>query len=634
MRILLVEDDESIIQVLTATLTQQHYIVDVATDGESGWELVETYPYNLVLLDVMLPKLDGLSFCQRLRSRRSAVLVMLLTARNTSADKLAGLDSGADDYVVKPFNPQELAARIRALLRRGSTAPSSVLTCGNLRLDPETRDVTYNGQLLPLSRKEYLLLELFLRSQQQVFSRAAIVDRLWSYGEDPPMEDTIKSHIKSLRRKLEAVGAENLVETRYGQGYRINPAYLAAAEESLPRLTPPTLEPSGAVQSGAVPPGASQKVEAAVTRIWEQTKEVTLTQLAILEQTVTALRSATLDQTLYASALQSAHKLAGSLGMFGFETGSQQARQLEALLEAAQPLTTLEQQALSQQIQPLVQAIGSALVISSATPAPLLLVIDPDPVLIREIATAAQQQGIRVATAPTLALGRAQIQQECPSILLLDLALLTTTQRIGTPRSPLAELNCPPTVPLLLLSARHDWVARRTAIEAGGQLFLLKPTTATQVVAGAKHLLQKAVPTTPQILIVGDDQAILTAMQTVLEPIGIGWTGLTTATQFWTSLNSIQPDLLILDTNLVPFSALELCQAVRQDLHWYWLPIVVLAQPRDDSTVQQGFAAGADDVVAKSNLLPELPLRVLNRLQRTRSRRPPAPSPTASESAF
>jgi DNA-binding response OmpR family regulator len=171
MRILLVEDDESIIQILTATLSEQNYVVDVAMDGEAGWQLVETYVYNLVLLDVMLPKLDGISFCQRLRSRRSAVLVMLLTARKTPADKLAGLDSGADDYMVKPFHPAELVARVRALLRRGTTAPSAVLTCGNLRLDPSAREVTCEGQALHLSRKEYLLLELFLHSQQQVFSR-------------------------------------------------------------------------------------------------------------------------------------------------------------------------------------------------------------------------------------------------------------------------------------------------------------------------------------------------------------------------------------------------------------------------------------------------------------------------------
>lgn len=154
MRILLVEDDQSIVEVLTAVLVDQNYVVDIATDGEAGWELIESYPYDLVLLDVMLPKIDGISFCRRLRQRKSQVLVMLLTARDTTTDKLMGLDSGADDYVVKPFNVEELAARIRALLRRGSTSVSPVLVCGGLQLDPNTREVRYAGSLLQFSRKE------------------------------------------------------------------------------------------------------------------------------------------------------------------------------------------------------------------------------------------------------------------------------------------------------------------------------------------------------------------------------------------------------------------------------------------------------------------------------------------------
>ncbi|NJL23208.1 MAG: response regulator transcription factor [Leptolyngbyaceae cyanobacterium SM1_3_5] len=222
MRILLVEDDQSIVEVLTAVLVEQNYVVDVAIDGEAGWDLIESYPYDLVLLDVMLPKIDGISFCRRLRQRKSQVLVMLLTARDTTTDKLMGLDSGADDYVVKPFNVEELAARIRALLRRGSTSVLPVLACGGLQLDPNTREVRYAGSLLQFSRKEYLLLELFMRQPQRVFSRREIVDQLWSVGEDPPDEDTVKSHVKNVRRELKAAGVPDLIETIYGQGYRLH----------------------------------------------------------------------------------------------------------------------------------------------------------------------------------------------------------------------------------------------------------------------------------------------------------------------------------------------------------------------------------------------------------------------------
>jgi DNA-binding response OmpR family regulator len=221
MRILLVEDDENIVKILQAALTRLNYVVDAAPDGEVGWQMLEAVPYDLVLLDIMLPKLDGISFCRRLREQNNQVMVIMLTACDTKTDKLRGLDNGADDYIVKPFDIQELVARMRAVLRRRTSIATPILTCGDLRLDTATRQVSYAGISLQISRKEYLLLELLLQNQERVFSRRDIVSHLWSLSEEPPNEETIKSHIKSIRRKLETVGAGNIIETLYGQGYRI-----------------------------------------------------------------------------------------------------------------------------------------------------------------------------------------------------------------------------------------------------------------------------------------------------------------------------------------------------------------------------------------------------------------------------
>lgn len=221
MKILIVEDDERIAEALAEALADQHYTVDIAADGEAGWDLVEAFPYDLVLLDVMLPKLDGIQFCQQLRDCSYRMPVLMLTARDTSVDKVVGLDAGADDYVVKPFDLEELSARIRALLRRGSTTTPPVLKCGSLQLDPSSCEVTYRDRSLNLTPKEYSLLELFLRNRRRVFSRSAILESLWSF-EEPPEEDTVKAHIKGLRQKLKAVGAPaNFIETIYGLGYRL-----------------------------------------------------------------------------------------------------------------------------------------------------------------------------------------------------------------------------------------------------------------------------------------------------------------------------------------------------------------------------------------------------------------------------
>ncbi|MBE9096463.1 response regulator transcription factor [Tychonema sp. LEGE 07203] len=222
MKILLVEDDDRIAQALAEALTDQHYAVDIAADGQQGWNFAETFTYDLILLDVMLPKIDGITLCQRLRRQGLKTPVIVLTARDTSNDKVIGLDAGADDYVVKPFDLPELSARIRALLRRGSTTLPPVLEWENLRLNPNTCKVTYRDNLLKFTPKEYSLLELFLRTGGRVLTRSAILDRIWAF-EDSPGEETVKVHLRGLRQKLKAAGAPaNFIETIYGMGYRLN----------------------------------------------------------------------------------------------------------------------------------------------------------------------------------------------------------------------------------------------------------------------------------------------------------------------------------------------------------------------------------------------------------------------------
>jgi DNA-binding response OmpR family regulator len=222
MKLLLVEDDERIASSLAEALTDNHYAVDIADDGEKGWDFITAFVYDLLILDVMLPKLNGIELCAKLRQGGYGVPVLMLTAKDSSTDKVLGLDAGADDYVVKPFDLKELLARIRALLRRRSASTSPLLQWGGLQLDPATGNVTYKNQSLSLTPKEYQLLELLLRNDGQLISRDRILDHLWS-SVDPPTQDTVKVHIRGIRQKLKAVGAKNdFIETVYGLGYRLN----------------------------------------------------------------------------------------------------------------------------------------------------------------------------------------------------------------------------------------------------------------------------------------------------------------------------------------------------------------------------------------------------------------------------
>lgn len=232
MKILVVEDDRYVAKALNLILAYQNYVVDIASDGEEAWEFTKLFDYDLIILDISLPKLDGISLCRQMRSDGLQTPIMLLTGLSCPHEKAVGLDAGADDYMIKPFDEEELTARIRALLRRGKIKSPPILKWGSLMLDPKGYEVSYKKQLIPLTPKEYALLELFLRNTHQVFSCSMILDHLWSY-EDAPTEEAVRTHIKGLRMKLKAAGvSSNIIETVYGIGYRLH----SQVEEEADRL--------------------------------------------------------------------------------------------------------------------------------------------------------------------------------------------------------------------------------------------------------------------------------------------------------------------------------------------------------------------------------------------------------------
>lgn len=217
-RVLVIEDDEGILKFLRRGLAYEGYQVDTAPDGPTGLSLARDNPPDLVVLDLMLPGMDGLEVCRRLRAG-GPVPILILTAKDTVNDRVMGLDMGADDYMVKPFELDELLARIRALLRR--TQPASrpkVLRFSDLSLDTGTRQAARGERVISLTAKEYELLELFLRHPRQVLTRDVIFDRVWGYdfgGES----NIIEVYIRYLRQKLEAEGEERLLHTVRGMGY-------------------------------------------------------------------------------------------------------------------------------------------------------------------------------------------------------------------------------------------------------------------------------------------------------------------------------------------------------------------------------------------------------------------------------
>jgi len=221
MRILVVEDERSLASLLKRGLQEQGYAADIAHDGEDGIGLVESTPYDLIVLDVMLPKLDGYEVCRRLRAQNKHVPVLMLTARDSVDDRVRGLDGGADDYLVKPFAFRELLARIRALLRRDGQARSGpVLRVADLEVDSSTRTVRRADRVIDLTAKEYAILEYFMRNPNRVLTRTQIAEHVWDYGF-VALSNVIDVYVGYLRRKLGDSREPRLLRTVRGAGYQL-----------------------------------------------------------------------------------------------------------------------------------------------------------------------------------------------------------------------------------------------------------------------------------------------------------------------------------------------------------------------------------------------------------------------------
>ncbi len=222
VQILVVDDEPSVRTALHRALRLDGYDVELAADGTEALAALAAAGRDAVLLDVLMPGLDGLEVCRELRRRGDLTPVLMLTARDGVADRVAGLDAGADDYLVKPFHLEELLARVRALLRRSGLTGGTVLRVADLSLDPVAHEVRRDGRLIELTRTEFLLLELLMVNARQVLNREVIFDRIWGY-DFGPASNCLEVYVRYLRLKTEAAGEARLIHTVRGVGYVLRP---------------------------------------------------------------------------------------------------------------------------------------------------------------------------------------------------------------------------------------------------------------------------------------------------------------------------------------------------------------------------------------------------------------------------
>jgi DNA-binding response OmpR family regulator len=222
MRILVVEDDPAIAAAIRSILEEAGEAVDVAGEGSDALAWAGTYPYDLVILDVVLPGMDGIAVCRELRALGAKMPILMLTALDAIEDRVAGLDAGADDYLAKPFAGAELLARVRALRRRGAGEAAPLLRLGDLELDPAAREVHRAGRHIRLTSKEFALLEVLARHPGQVFAQDRLIDAVWD-ADFAAESNVVEVYIRSLRRKIDGGRRDGLIETVRGAGYRLRP---------------------------------------------------------------------------------------------------------------------------------------------------------------------------------------------------------------------------------------------------------------------------------------------------------------------------------------------------------------------------------------------------------------------------
>jgi PAS domain S-box-containing protein len=493
MKILVIEDDELNAYKLTTILTEQNYAVEVANDGDTGWDLVEAYDYDLILLDIILPKLDGISLCKKIRLSGRQVPILLLTGCDSSHDKAIGLDAGADDYVVKPFEPEELVARVRALLRRGSITSQPILEWGNLKLDPSSCEVTYYQNPLSLTPKEYALLELLMRNHRRVFSCGMILEHLWSY-EDTPGEEAVRTHIKGLRMKLKSVGApHDFIETVYGIGYRLKPQ-----EEEREQVESSKSRGSKELEDKNHNLTSQQKFQqtlTAIEEIWHRFKNRVEEQVTIIEKAVQQISHSEIDPELRCSAIAQAHTLAGSLGTFGLTNASEIARKIEKLLKSVQTLNATEITNLQNWVKLLRQEIENkkhqklslvnknpqnSLIIKEEITKAKILVVDDDPEILALLETILTPWGMEIISLHDPLEFLSTWETINPDMLILDIEMP------GKSGIELCQIirHHPQGIqlPILFLTVHNDAEIVNQVFSVGADDFVSKPIIGSELV--------------------------------------------------------------------------------------------------------------------------------------------------------
>ncbi|ABW32189.1 response regulator transcription factor [Acaryochloris marina] len=657
MKILLVEDQENIINELLNIFSQYNYIVDVVRDGELGWKYSTAFEYDLIIIDIITPKIDGISLCKKLRTEGYFTPILLLTEQGSLTAKINGLDAGADDYLVQPYHQAELISRIRALIRRCSTSPLPILSWENLLLNQSTCEVNYDELPLKLTNTEYELLALLMRDSQHVFSCEELIDRLWS-SEDFPSPATVRSHIRRLRQKLSEAGApKDLISTVHGRGYYLKPLIDNINNRDIPHRNSKEnnneviivnksaiLEPESVNAKNKYPKSSYvyQEYLNYLNELWSKEKQGYMNSIEKLSQSILSLNSFKDKGKNTTNILNIYHQLIGAFGIFGLSYAMRILNNCKNIiisestpfndsiyLEIHESLTQLKQHLSNNKIIENNANFNSYLKLFIVTNKAInhgqrIIQLGIElRVIIHFIILSDEGCGNDITSG---------VDQSKPEINILspDVVLILLSDKLAISNNENLSIidnknvidiynffvNSHPFVEFYISSefkVRQIYKLKKqkdifTIVDTS--IFSQLTPAITQIAELLDHLKEV------HVIIIDSDEDWLCSIPNVIKQKGYTATTLADDSQFWTVLEVIHPDALIIEYKSPQIDSTEICRLIRNHPYWNYLPILLLVDGLKVENQNLLYQVGADDILFKPISSNELANRISHRLKR------------------
>jgi DNA-binding response OmpR family regulator len=631
MKILLVEDDQRLGKLIQDFLITESEIVDLVNTGIKIKEKLDQKNYDILILDVMLPDKNGIDICRELRKRDINIPILFITALNNQIDKIKAFESGADDYIIKPFDFQELLVRIKALVRREKITKSTTLTWQNLVMIPEEKQVKYKDNYLHLTPTEFRILEIFLTTPLRVFDTDNIINQLWDI-DTIPTHNTLRTHIKSLRKKLIDVGlSKDFIETVYGIGYRLKATenkFTQNSENKSLLLTDTDKKNQNTENQNQLKVSKEDELQLLIRKMWLDNQESISQDCEKLRDFVEGKNSIDIK-----NAIIIAHNFAGFLGSLGYINAGSLSKQIENLLKDND--FEIKNQEINAKITNLIHELEKDLFpegkpiqekkeeeIFHSKEKIEILVIDEDEKLANKLIMFIEHSQVLLSFCHSISSAKKYLQEKVFDLVILETQWKNLIDRENCLLNLLAEKK--EETKIIIYSEDDSLENRLYCSKYPINAFLSKTNSLKVLWENIKSALTKKnnsdsiVNPLHNILIIDDDVRFTAVLREklIINQLPVNINIVSDSETFLDEIKKIKPELIILDLEMPKLNGLDICKIIKKDPLLQSIPIIFLTSNLASDTITQFLEAGGDDFISKSKIDLELYPRILTHLNR------------------